>query len=341
MCPFSLLSEHALLAGADGWVDLCHPSSGPPVAGLAMCAPSSTQTSEIGFGTNWKPNAAPADSDNLGAYNGETEEYDCDDIGVVRGVTKAHTSPACLRTETFRDDFSKACVNVGTVDVQDITAAFWTALDDLSFETMAKVCTGGGGYWTLIGPLKHDGTVCGDACTEEDRQIASAAACTLAVRRYEASQPVAWADDIWASEYGDVDVCLNAAGDEQRTCGTAGAVTYEANKHCYAIPTTAPGGDLMTPALAPPPAGAMPNGRGFSSYTLNTGGDCMSHWPGYPYAKQVPAGPHSMDCPPKIWPKSPWTVVNCDPRAKNGPDHLGCGALAGPRRLAVLCHRRP
>ena len=35
------------------------------------------------------------------------------------------------------------------------------------------------------------------------------------------------------------------------------------------------------------------------------------------------AGPHNMDYSPTRWPESPRIVMQCAPRASNGPNHLG------------------
>eukprot|EP01052_Picozoa_sp_SAG31_P004906 SAG31_NODE_209_length_20304_cov_9.850285_5_plen_919_part_00 len=285
-----LLEASRSHADADGWIDLCiSPPAGQP---LTMCADGDATSGNIGFKTMWHPLDPPAESDNLGRYIGNTEEYDCDDVGVIRGATKAYTSPECLKTTSHRTHIRKMCTEDDGTTVYDLNVEFREALraEPPEFESMAKLCTSSqeGNKWNFFGPLKADGTVCTESCSAEELKIPTAEDCILAVRRYQVrqyqvNQPSSW-DDMYAAQYADTTVCLQPNAITDQPCETAAEPDrFLGLRHCYAVPTK----NEDIPEFIVPDADDPDDRMGFSSFVFDT---CLDHWPGYPHAKQVPEG---------------------------------------------------
>jgi len=281
------------------------------------------RASQLSFKSSWKSQQVADNEDNLGTYKGLTEDYDCDDIGLVRGGTLAYTSPECTRLSPA-ERYKSICTDLGgAVDLANDFAKAKGA------QSLAALCEAKDkNTFHPIGPLTASGEVCGTAeiaagaCTATARAVESLAVCALAVRRYQTTQPGGWAADIGAVHYASGDICTDSPSTTaiscQGTCSGAPAAcaakkgdqvgcqaiaecTYTkpyrvaATRHCYAVPS---GIDITAdkyPSDKGPDTPTLPVADDTTLDVLGAGlywlpSDCLDHWHGYPYAKSAGAG---------------------------------------------------
>jgi hypothetical protein len=281
------------------------------------------RASQLSFKSSWKSQPVADNEDNLGTYKGLTEDYDCDDIGLVRGGTLAYTSPECTRLSPA-ERYKSICTGPGgaAVDLADDFAKAKGA------QSLAALCAAKDNTFNPIGPLTASGEVCGaaeiaaGACTATARAVESLAVCALAVRRYQTTQPGGWAADIGAVHYASGDICTDSPSTTAISCkgtcsGTPAACatkngdqvgcqaiaecTYTkpyrvaATRHCYAVPSDIDIAADKYPSDKGPDTPIPPVADETTLDVLGAGlywlpSNCLDHWHGYPYAKSAGAG---------------------------------------------------